>query len=1148
MSYRDSIISALAGVPGDDFVEASLSLLDVLGYRSDRTLLDQSDDPHAFIHTYGALRSGTQSEREFLDHARSVRILFQVTDSEIDIEQDDSLSQGSFNVNNISSFLFVAVELGLASYPRSKYIAFAREINKRLQMPAVVLFRSASDQITFTFVHRRPHSLDPTRDVIGRVSLVREIEPTRPHRAHLDILADLALHERLKWLTRMNMSHNFDGLLVAWLDALDTEELNRSFYQALFKWFERAVREAEFPTNEVRILQPEEHIIRLITRLLFVWFLKEKGLVAEDLFIEERIKALLRDYDGSSGDSYYRAVLQNLFFATLNVSSEQRGFTTGTRSTHRNFSLYRYRPQIAQPDELIKLFETTPFINGGLFDCLDSEVSTGNDGYRIDCFSDVHYHKLSIPNTLFFDDDGLITLFNQYKFTVEENTPTEQEVALDPELLGKVFENLLAAYNPETRESARKQTGSYYTPRTVVDYMVDESLVCSLVEKAQPDDGDVDFWQDRLRYLFNYDDAFEDAEELFTPREREGLVRAIVKIKIIDPAVGSGAFPMGILHKLTLALRRLDPSNLLWESLQEELAGQRAFAALDTSDEKNALVHLDGIRDTFKRYRDSDFGRKLYLIQNSIYGVDIQPMAVSIAKLRFFISLAIDQQPNDNSADNYGIKPLPNLETRFVIADTLLTLQRPAQQAVWQTDEIKRLEIELQRNRERHFHATTRTTKLACYEQDLKLRGELKTALKSSGFPANSANQIAVWDPFDHNAIAARWFDAKYMFGIAEGFDIVIGNPPYVEARNNLLSVEMKELYGSQVKNDWNEQLPRGSDLLIYFLARTPKLLCDTGIGCLITQNAWLYTDYGKKFQDFSIGKFSVSKIIDNSSRFFKDRKSQDINTVIVILNRKLPAEIEYKMVDDRMDTLQTKSIDAKQTMKWGHIFVMPHYFRDILESISEAQNSPLWTSFGQGLNPPRKELNEEGALLPIILGEPRFVATSAEGKISSRWVKPGRKIPALIMPRGVGDRYYCTFNSIGAFSYSGVEMYLSPDLFGEEIHYCFWLYMNSSFVWLFRELTGRRNLGGGMLKAEVTDMKRLPTRFTFDFHVEAREVFDRLQARHPLPVEQEVYTEEHLIIDDLVSNFFGFHDQQDQIRMDLVEQVNFRTARARSS
>ena len=157
------------------------------------------------------------------------------------------------------------------------------------------------------------------------------------------------------------------------------------------------------------------------------------------------------------------------------------------------------------PDKLLHLFAKTPFINGGLFDCLDSFDATTDGGYRIDCFSDNHYNRLSIPNRFFFDkDQGLIPLLEHYKFTVEENTPIDQEVALDPELLGRVFENLLAAINPETGETVRKMTGSYYTPRTIVDYMVDEALIASLSHKCQSSDGNKEHWENRLRYLFEY--------------------------------------------------------------------------------------------------------------------------------------------------------------------------------------------------------------------------------------------------------------------------------------------------------------------------------------------------------------------------------------------------------------------------------------------------------------------------------------------------------------------------------------------------------------------------------------------------------------------------------------------------------------------
>ena len=832
-STMSDIRTALSAAAAGDLPELASALLGALGYRSERTLAEQTGKPADFIQRFPAQNPGTQFEQSFLDNTQSVRILFQFTGSEVQTQTQQGLFDAvDFDTGNARSFLFAAIELNGNSYPRGQYAAFTRELNKHIQLPTVALYRTADNRITLAFVHHRPNKRDATRDVLGNVSLIREIDPASPHRAHLDILSELALPERLRWMDSHGKTHNFDGLLDAWLDALDTEELNRRFYRDLFAWFERAINAAKFPTDEAKTLPAEEHVIRLITRLMFVWFIKEKGLVAEDLFIETRATQLLKEYDSTNGDSYYRAVLQNLFFATLNTEIDQRGFSGSENSdAHGDFSRYRYRNEMNEPGALLALFDKTPFINGGLFDCLDTFDATSKGGYRIDCFSDVHYRKLSIPNFLFFSADdrspGLIDLFNRYKFTVEENTPAEREVALDPELLGKVFENLLAAFNPETRENVRKQTGSYYTPRAVVDYMVDEALIATLSQRAAPADGDIDFWQERLRYLVDYDDAFADAEELFTPAEREAVVRAIAETKALDPAVGSGAFPMGILHKLTLALRRLDGDNKLWRELQQEIATKRAANAFDTDNQQERDAELAEISDTFQRY-SNDFGRKLYLIQNSIYGADIQPVATQIAKLRFFISLAIEQEPTSAAADNYSVKPLPNLETRFVAADTLLGQSRPAQLRLGQTDAVKELQLKLNANRERHFHASTRQRKLYYRQEDARLRKELAAALRQADFSAGDANRIAAWDPYDQNS-GADWFDPEYMFGVSDGFDIVIGNPPYVESRNSLLSDDMKEAYLSQVLSDWGETLPRGSDLLIYFFARAPKLLNDLG-------------------------------------------------------------------------------------------------------------------------------------------------------------------------------------------------------------------------------------------------------------------------------------------------------------------------------
>ena len=914
LTTAEAIRTALAATTHGGFPQKAADLLAALGYRSDHVPPGQPASVGDFIADYPAPNPGTQSELAFADNAQSVRILFQFTDAEItSTTQLALLNAEGFSTGNARSFLFVAVELKGDNYARGQYVAFTRDINKRWQIPTVVLFRTSANRVTLAFVHRRPNRRDPERDVLGSVSLIREIDAANPHRAHLDILAELSLQKRLLWMDSHGKGHNFDGLLEAWLNALDTEALNRRFYLDLFRWFEQAVATAQFPTAVTQTVSAEEHVIRLITRLLFVWFIKEKGLVAEDLFIENQMGQLLNGYDQAGGDSYYRAVLQNLFFATLNTEISERRFGQQSDDDRRDLSLYRYRKEMAAPDTLLELFTRTPFINGGLFDCLDSFDGTRAGGLRIDCFTDNASQRrgYSIPNRLFFGEDGLITLFNRYKFTVEENTPAEREVALDPELLGKVFENLLAAFNPETRENVRKQTGSYYTPRAIVDYMVDEALVSTLAQNAQPADGNADFWQERLRYLLDYDDALADTDNLFTSAEKEAIVSAIAGTKALDPAVGSGAFPMGILHKLTLALRRLDPDNLIWENLQRELAGKRATVAFDTADQAERDAELQEISATFQRYRDSDFGRKLYLIQNSIYGVDIQPIATQIAKLRFFISLAIDQESTDEAGDNYGIKPLPNLETRFVAADSLLGLSRPAQMALGQTGAVKELQEDLDRNRERHFHANNRQRKLYFRRQDVRLRGELAKALQVASFSAGDADKIARWDPYDQNA-HADWFDAEYMFGEADGFDVVIGNPPYIS--HDRIPQPIKDVLRARYSAHQGF-----ADLYCYFIERAVGVAKSGGVSVLITSNSYLRADYGSPVRTFLRSNATMLQLlnIENSQVF-----DNVIVNVAITMTRKGVVDINEPCVvasaplasEDLGSVIEANSFKVSQT------------------------------------------------------------------------------------------------------------------------------------------------------------------------------------------------------------------------------------------
>ena len=346
--------------------------------------------------------------------------------------------------------------------------------------------------------------------------------------------------------------------------------------------------------------------------------------------------------------------------------------------------------------------------------------------------------------------------------------------------------------------------------------------------------------------------------------------------------------------------------------------------------------------------------------------MDIQTIACQIAKLRFFISLAIEQQP-DHAAENFGIKPLPNLETRFVAANTLLGLGVNVQLSLGQTDAVNRLQRQLNDNRERHFHATRRTDQLACRARDRELRQQLAATLREADFSAEDANRIAQWDPYDQNA-NAEWFDPGYMFGIADGFDVVIGNPPYIESRNSLISDDLKTAYGDQVLSDWGSRLPRGSDVLIYFYARSAKVLSEAGHGCLITQNAWLSTDYGEKFQKFSLGRFSFRKVVDSSAKFFSDIEGPNINAVVTMFTKRVSRDIQYCVADSEMVVTTRASIRADHSMKWGHLFSMPPFYHEVLSTLHTRMDSESYITFGQGVNPTKRELNAPGARIPIVI------------------------------------------------------------------------------------------------------------------------------------------------------------------------------------
>ena len=905
---RIEIQGILNNFADGDLAENATHLLKVLGYESQRTLSRTSNTVEAFLEDFDT-HGRMNREKALLHEWHTADLLFQLTADEI--ERQTTQETITFNENQgvddtiYYSYLFLAVKLKGNVYSRTALANITREINKLYAIPAMLIFQH-EHALTFAIINRRPSQREGDRDVLEKVTLIKDIDFGNPHRAHLEILADLSLGA----LYHQHEFTNFLELHLAWQKTLDTSELNRRFFKEIADWYFWAVDKVTFPAEagDDEAVRNATCIIRLITRLIFVWFLKEKRLVPDALFDEDDVTEILTNIDAQES-TYYKAVLQNLFFATLNQEMNtpkkpnNRKFRGEGRQHYNITSLYRYKRYFKDPDAALHLFTSIPFLNGGLFECLDkSDPDEPKKIGRVDGFSDRDDNPLYVPNELFFSEPqavnlnavydtknskytvrGLIHILNRYKFTIAENTPIEEEVALDPELLGQVFENLLAAYNPETGTTARKQTGSFYTPREIVNYMVDESLIAHL-KNALFGKSDLRIaTETKLRHLLTY----SDEPHQFTDGEVEDLINAIDTLNILDPTCGSGAFPMGILHKLVFLLGKLDPRNAQWRQRQID----RVQAAITTSEKiddstfrESAIAELEreieSINEAFER-NELDYGRKLYLIENCIYGVDIQPIATQIAKLRFFISLIVEQKIDD-ARENRGVRPLPNLETKFVAADMLLGVEKPAQLS-FQNPEIDGKEQALEEVRRRHFTARTPRTKDRYRQRDAELRAEISALLQGDGFPSETTERIAQWDPYNQNA-SADFFDPEWMFGIVEGFDVVIGNPPYVrQEKIKALKPTLKKRYACY---------SGAADLYVYFYERGLQLLNTSGVHTFICSNSWLDVNYGAPLQQYLLENTAGAVICHSEAE--REFESADINTIVSILHNGTPDADAY--------------------------------------------------------------------------------------------------------------------------------------------------------------------------------------------------------------------------------------------------------------
>ena len=560
-------------------------------------------------------------------------------------------------------------------------------------------------------------------------------------------------------------------------DAFALKQVNKRFYEGISEHFHIL---SQYIEKKLCKSEKDSKLFanRLIGRLLFIWFLRKKGFINESM-----------DYFSTaekSSSQYYEEKLKPLFFETLNKPIELRNKVCGKKDL------------------------STPFLNGGLFD------PHPNDW--ID-------EPIDFPNDWF---NSLFAHFKEFNFTTDESTPEYEQIAIDPEMLGRVFENLLASQLDESGKEARKASGAFYTPREIVTFMCKESIRQYLYQKTEEptlrlgidrllDASDTDYelnHSNTKKYLWGINRGTDIVQQ---------LKQALDDIRILDPACGSGAFPMGMLQVLIKIYERLG-------------------------------------------FLTNSYDLKLRVLQHSIYGVDIQPMAVEISRLRAWLSIIVDE------SDPKKVRALPNLDFRFVCANTLVPLDSNRYDKKGQGTFLDDFDEEAYQRLSEimdkgYYTATTPDIKK-------RLKDEYYDALKKispSVNPSKRVQQMLQWDPFDLNK-SSPFFDTKTMFNISEGFDVVIGNPPYIHFEK--IKDKSKLIYQPLNYVTYEKR----GDMYSLFYEKGFKLLKSNGILCFITSNKWMRAAYGQSLRDFLLDSTTPLLLIDFAGVKVFDSATVDVN------------------------------------------------------------------------------------------------------------------------------------------------------------------------------------------------------------------------------------------------------------------------------
>jgi type I restriction-modification system DNA methylase subunit len=608
------------------------------------------------------------------------------------------------------------------------------------------------------------------------------------------------------------------------------EVVNNDFYREIAKLYDELVgtdrmeKKLKYPGS---LEESHEFAVRLIGRIIFCWFLREKKSESGTPLITDNVLSR----KASESSNYYHEVLCPLFFEVLNKP---------------------YRDRI----EKFKTngFRNIPYLNGGLF-------SNDNiDKYKFDKVLETSVHsEVDVPD---FWIRKFMDLLERYNFTVDENIIFDTDLSIDPEMLGRVFENLLARINPETGETVRKATGSFYTPREVVDYMVDTSLMEYLHSETHINYA-------KLKALISYD-LLDDIGNDLNDHETEEVLEALSKLRVLDPACGSGAFPIGVLQKIVYIISILDSDAKWW--LRKQLAGA-----------------TPEIRKEFEN-KGVDYIRKLGIIRQTIFGVDIQPIATEISRLRCFLTLIVDEKVSDDIDDNRSIRPLPNLEFKFLTANTLVHLpqQRFKTKHVQQDmfDTTQREKIDRLKSLIDDYFVATQTEKSEIKAEYRLVQNQLWGDMHQSNAYGQQSLALTAWDPFTYQK--SDWFDPSWMMGIEDGFDIIIANPPYVTTKYGKITEREKEYFKKHYETAYDK-----IDLYVLFIERAIQLSKDEGLTVYITPWNFLGNFYSFKIRKYLLENTKIflfnklppnvfeSAIVDNIISVFKKDKSNNGNKII---------------------------------------------------------------------------------------------------------------------------------------------------------------------------------------------------------------------------------------------------------------------------